>query len=109
MGAIDTSPRRVTSALACLNSSVAGHTSDVLAARYGHRIATLFSWLVFVGGTAVLVLFAEPPGVIVAIIAVVVVGILLACVLPRSAHSRSTRPVWLARPPVGPPAPDAPS
>jgi len=45
---------------------------------------TFLSALVLVGGIAVLVLLAEPPGVIVAIIAVVVVGVLLRTFVPSS-------------------------
>ena len=44
-----------------------------------------FSALIFVGGIAVLVLLTEPPGVVVAIITVVVVGVLSKrSYLPRS-------------------------
>jgi hypothetical protein len=45
-----------------------------------------FSALAFVGGIAVMVLLAGPPGVVVAIIAVVVVGVLLRTFVPS--------PVW---------------
>ena len=70
------------------------------------RVVALFSVLVFIGGTALLAWLAEPPGVIVAIIAVAAVGVLLSCLLPRGVHSRSTGPIWLAHAPVSPPAED---
>jgi len=48
-----------------------------------------FSAVAFVVGIAVLVLLAEPPGVIVAIIAVVVVGVLLRTLVPSTAWGRA--------------------
>ena len=50
---------------------------------------TFFSALAFVGGIAVMVLLAEPPGVVVAIIAVVVVGVLLRTFVPSSVWGRA--------------------
>jgi hypothetical protein len=50
-----------------------------------------FSALAFVGGITVMVLLAEPPGVIVAIVAVVVVGVLLRTFVPSSALGRARR------------------
>ena len=47
-----------------------------------------FSALAFVAGIAVLVLLVEPPGVIVAIIAVVVLGVLLRTFVPSSVWQR---------------------
>lgn len=52
-----------------------------------------FSALAFVGGITVMVLLAEPPGVIVAIIAVVVVGVLLRTFVPSSVLGRARRRV----------------
>ena len=55
-------------------------------------MGTFFSWLAFVAGTAVMVLLAEPPGAIVAIIAVVVVGVLTtAATLGVRGHARPRR------------------
>ena len=48
-----------------------------------------FSALAFVTCIAVMVLLAEPPGVIVAIIAVVVVGVLLRTFVPSSVWERA--------------------
>jgi hypothetical protein len=76
--------------------------------RYGDRIQAFLAWLAFILGTALLALLAEPPAVIVAIVAVIVVGVLVTSFLPRSLHSRWRTPAWLASPPVGPPAPEAP-
>ena len=53
----------------------------------------LFSALAFVIGIAVLVLLAEPPGVIVAIIAIVVVGVLLTTLVPSSVWRGARRGV----------------
>jgi hypothetical protein len=47
-----------------------------------------FSALAFVGGITVMVLLAEPPGVIVAIVAVVVVGVLVRTFVPSSVLGR---------------------
>jgi hypothetical protein len=49
----------------------------------------LFSALVFVIGIAVMVLLADPPGVVVAIIAVVVVEVLLRTFVPSSVWGRA--------------------
>ena len=49
----------------------------------------LFSAVAFVVGIAVLVLLAEPPGVIVAMIAVVVVGVLLRTFVPSTVWGRA--------------------
>jgi hypothetical protein len=51
----------------------------------------LFSAVAFVVGIAVLVLLAEPPGVIVAIVAVVVVGVLLRTFVPSTVWGRARR------------------
>jgi hypothetical protein len=48
-----------------------------------------FSALAFVIGIAVLVLLAEPPGLIVAIIAVVVIGVLLRTFVPSAGWERA--------------------
>ena len=50
-----------------------------------------FSAVAFVGSITVLVLLAEPPGVIVAIVAVVVVGVLLRTFVPSSLLGRARR------------------
>jgi hypothetical protein len=47
-----------------------------------------FSALAFVAGIAVMVLLAEPPAVIVAIIAIVVVGVLLQTFVPGAVWRR---------------------
>jgi len=70
-------------------------------------VANFFSGLAFIGGIALMVLLAEPPGVIVAIIAVVLVGVLLTTHLTRSVNARSRRPVGLAHLPVSAPVQDA--
>jgi hypothetical protein len=50
-----------------------------------------FSAVAFVGSITVLVLLAEPPGAIVAIVAVVVVGVLLRTFVPSSVQGRVRR------------------
>jgi hypothetical protein len=50
-----------------------------------------FAALAFVGFIAVMVLLAKPPAVIVAIIAVVVVGVLLSAFLPGAVRGRLRR------------------
>jgi hypothetical protein len=92
-----------------LSQFVAGRTTDAVSGpRYRDRVMTFVAWIVFVGGTALLVMLAEPPAVVVAIIAVTVAGVLLTSLVPHRINSRARRPVRLARPPVSPPAPDAP-
>jgi hypothetical protein len=67
-----------------------------------------FSALAFVAGIAVLVLLAEPPAVIVAIIAVIVVGVLLTTFVPspvwrgarRGVKNRAYRPQGATTDPV---------
>jgi hypothetical protein len=59
-----------------------------------------FGWPAFIGGTALLVLLADPPGVVVAIIAALVIGVLLTAVLFPSAQARSRRPVPPECPPL---------
>jgi Flp pilus assembly protein TadB len=49
------------------------------------------SALAFVVGVAVMVLLADPPGVVVAVIAVVVVGVLLRTFVPSSVWGRARR------------------
>ena len=49
----------------------------------------LFSALVFVIGIAMLVLLAEPPGVVVAIIVVAAVGVLLRTLVPSLVWGRA--------------------
>jgi len=56
------------------------------------RVVALLSALAFIGGTALLVWLAEPPGVIVAIIAVVAVWVLLRALVPGSRRNAITSP-----------------
>jgi hypothetical protein len=55
-------------------------------------VVTVFSALAFVAGMPVVVLLAEPPGVIVAMIAVVVVGVLLRTFAPGAVWRRARWP-----------------
>jgi hypothetical protein len=56
------------------------------------RGVAFLSALAFVGGIAALVLLAEPPGVVAAIIAVVAVGVLLEAFVPSSVWARARWP-----------------
>ena len=105
-------PTRLSLALSHAGARGCGRTTDAvgpIGSTNVDRVADFLSGLVFIGATALLVLLAEPPGVIVAIIAVVVVRVLLATFSrSRGVNSRSMGPVWLTRTSVSPPAADPP-